>query len=227
MQRKVSFLKQVCSLLAKRCASAKTFCSWAWLVLLFVLWRTQSQAPTAREPNASLVCAGIQQLLLSLEKLSPKLEGREDDIQFLKDMLQTEEFHSVMRVWKHCIAHYIRSQIWLLFQIHKEVSNATASPVWPNALSLVNAISYDAESGSSDEEKELFALLSSPQISVCHTKINIICVNCTDIPTLCIRAVSKTSHSDRDLPVQSQRVRQGDIYRVLVRNMGSSGGGGG
>lgn len=55
------------------------------------------------------------------------------------------------------------------FQIHKEVSTATASavsPEWPNALSLVNMISYDAESGKSQEEKELFSLLSSPHISV-------------------------------------------------------------
>lgn len=54
-------------------------------------------------------CAGIQQLLASLEKISPKLEGREDDIQFLKDMLEMEEFHSVMKVLTtyaalHCIA---------------------------------------------------------------------------------------------------------------------------
>ena len=68
---------------------------------------------TAREHHASLVRAGIQQLLLSLEKLSPKLEGREDDIQFLKDMLQTEEFHSVMRVWKHCITHTVQDHIEL------------------------------------------------------------------------------------------------------------------
>lgn len=50
-------------------------------------------------------CPGIQQLLVSLEKLSPKLEGREDDIRFLKDMLQTEEFHSIMRVWKTASSH--------------------------------------------------------------------------------------------------------------------------
>ena len=45
---------------------------------------------------------GIQQLLVSLEKLSPRLEGREEDIQFLKDMLQTEEFHSIMKVYSNC-----------------------------------------------------------------------------------------------------------------------------
>lgn len=55
------------------------------------------------------------------------------------------------------------------FQIHKEVSSASASPVTPelpNALALVNMITYDAESGGSHEEKELFSLLCSPHISV-------------------------------------------------------------
>ena len=42
----------------------------------------------------------IQQLLSSLEKLSPRLQGREEDLSFLKKMLQSNEFHSLMKVGK-------------------------------------------------------------------------------------------------------------------------------
>ena len=54
-------------------------------------------------------------------------------------------------------------------QIHKEVSSATANPVapeLPGALALVNMITYDTESGGSQEEKELLTLLCSPHINV-------------------------------------------------------------
>ena len=51
---------------------------------------------------ASTVCLpqyqGIQQLLASLENLTPMLKGRDDDLQFLRDMLQSNEFHSLMTV---------------------------------------------------------------------------------------------------------------------------------
>lgn len=45
-----------------------------------------------------IFCPGIQQLLVSLEKLSPMLEGRDDDLQFLRDMLVSNEFHSLITV---------------------------------------------------------------------------------------------------------------------------------
>ena len=67
-------------------------CWWAWLVLLAHVHTCTSSC------YYPIFYAGIQQLLVSLEKLSPRLEGRQEDIQFLKDMLQTEEFHSIMRV---------------------------------------------------------------------------------------------------------------------------------
>ena len=70
-------------------------CSWAWLALLLAVCAARG---AQEQHDNALSSVGIQELLASLEKLSPELEGREDDIQFLKDMLQTEEFHSVMRV---------------------------------------------------------------------------------------------------------------------------------
>ena len=42
--------------------------------------------------------AGIQQLLKSLETLSPRLDGRQEDLQFLSNMLQSDEFHSLLKV---------------------------------------------------------------------------------------------------------------------------------
>ena len=42
--------------------------------------------------------AGIQQLLKSLETLSPRLDGRQEDLQFLSSMLQSNEFHSLLKV---------------------------------------------------------------------------------------------------------------------------------
>ena len=51
--------------------------------------------------------------MVSLEKLSPRLEGREEDIQFLKDMLQTEEFHSIMRVYIKIAWQYMIILYWI------------------------------------------------------------------------------------------------------------------
>ena len=48
--------------------------------------------------HAPSLSTGIQQLLVSLDKLSPMLEGRDDDLQFLRDMLVSNEFHSLMTV---------------------------------------------------------------------------------------------------------------------------------
>lgn len=43
--------------------------------------------------------AGIEQLLLSLEQLEQgHLKDREDDVAFLKDMLKTPEFQSLLKV---------------------------------------------------------------------------------------------------------------------------------
>ena len=42
--------------------------------------------------------SGIQSLLDSLEKLSPRLEGRKDDLEFLQNLVSSNEFHSLMQV---------------------------------------------------------------------------------------------------------------------------------
>ncbi len=42
--------------------------------------------------------AGIQQLLESLEQLTPNLPERKDDLQFVRNMLHTNEFHSLVTV---------------------------------------------------------------------------------------------------------------------------------
>lgn len=43
--------------------------------------------------------AGIEQLLVSLEQLERgSLEGKEDDLAFLRGMLKTPEFHSLLKV---------------------------------------------------------------------------------------------------------------------------------
>ena len=46
-----------------------------------------------------LSLAGIQNLLNSLQTLSPRLEGREKDLQFLQDLVNSNEFHSLMQVY--------------------------------------------------------------------------------------------------------------------------------
>lgn len=50
------------------------------------------------ERNISSSSPGIQELLLSLEQLSPQLEGREEDLAFVRELIQTNEFHSLMKV---------------------------------------------------------------------------------------------------------------------------------
>ena len=108
MQRKVSFRSERlhCWRYVARAPNLSARGRGSYCCLYYGEHRTR--LPTAKELHTSLVCAGIQQLLLSLEKLSPKLEGREDDIQFLKDMLQTEEFHSVVRVYNSTASHTVQ-----------------------------------------------------------------------------------------------------------------------
>ena len=42
--------------------------------------------------------SGIEMLLDSLQKLSPQLEGREDDLLFLRNLVSSNEFHSLIQV---------------------------------------------------------------------------------------------------------------------------------
>lgn len=140
-------------------------------------------------------CAGIQNLLHSLQKLSPRLEGRTEDLQFLQNLVKSNEFHSLIQVltitvhstpssptlqsvnWSFNTSIYSSPSIpfphsshpHLTCQVHHEVSVATSSssnPACTNALTLCHSLAYDIETSTHPETQELFDLLTSPHIDV-------------------------------------------------------------
>jgi hypothetical protein len=90
----------------------------------------------------------ILSLLDSLQKLSPRLEGRKDDLQFLQALVESNEFHSLIKV-------------------HHEVSAATTSSSeakCTNALTVCHSLAYDLETSRHPETQQLFDLLTSPHM---------------------------------------------------------------
>ena len=82
MQLRVRTCWHVCNMLLKIVFCAKVHFWRAWLVA--------NKLPS--------LFAGIEQLLHSLEKLGPQLKDRQGDLQFLHDMLNSNEFQSILTV---------------------------------------------------------------------------------------------------------------------------------
>ena len=123
---------------------------------------------------SSFACSlGIQHLLHSLQKLSPQLKGREEDLKFLQHLINSNEFHSLIQV--HCtslrllLLSHCQLPLHHSLQVHHDVSAATHSsttPVCNNALTLSHSVAYDLENSEHSEAQELFDLLTSPHIDV-------------------------------------------------------------
>ena len=108
-------------------------------------------------------------MLLSLEQLERNgLKVKEDDLSFLKGMLSTEGFKSLLkvksveRISKFMVLNMLPPQA---HNTVSENSRVSPEPASLSACTLANMISYDAETSPSPQEVELHTLLESPHIS--------------------------------------------------------------
>ena len=76
--------------------------------------------------SCSFLRPGIQSLLDSLQKLSPRLEGRKDDLQFLQTLVESNEFHSLIQV--SCTPFFLAS--WTAENIFHALSHTSLTPKW-------------------------------------------------------------------------------------------------
>ena len=56
------------------------------------------------KPPIGILISGIHQLMLTLEKVSPMMKDREEDLKFVKKVVQSNDFQSLMHI--HSVIKY-------------------------------------------------------------------------------------------------------------------------
>lgn len=100
----------------------------------------------------------IRQLMVTLEKVSPMMKDREEDLSFVKTVVQSNDFQSLMHI----------------HNVIKHGSVHTEDPVTKNSVAMSHIVCYHCDNAASREASELFDLLSSPHIHallVAHDKV--------------------------------------------------------